>query len=186
MSILKYKNMKQKIDLYLADMKESNDRLLCLSLVKEPAIESMLTILSKSEDEIVFAAPILIANKLVYRNSKALGEHYLLFLPDVISEIQSKAAIEKTIYRFDIDHKDSVSGVYMVENIIADFERGFSYFKGISGITDGSWIGVFKTNNKSVVDAVNSGEINGISISAMLTYEKVDIKDAIEIYNKLK
>ena len=76
--------MDKRLPLYIADINPTdNDGLLSLSLTKKPATG----LFCRQIDNNTIFAPIVAANKPIYRNNDTYGEHYLMFTPDVIRDI---------------------------------------------------------------------------------------------------
>lgn len=176
-----------KLNLYIADISSKDDRLVSISFVNTPAIGLKLTILSQDDDSMTIAAPIIIANKPIFRNDKYLGSRNVFFLPETISDIIKKGTYERSIYVYDIEHDgNQIDDVLLIESFTIDYQRGITGYKGLYGLTDGSWVGKFFIKNKKLIDYIKSNKVNGLSISAYLTEEKVQLNDAIEIYNKIQ
>ena len=100
--------MEKRLKLYLADIEDKEDGLLRLSLVKRPATGCACKVLSVGDKYVRVFAPIIVANKPIYRKDGNLGEYNLLFLPDVIKDIQTRTAIENPRIKFDVEHDGHV------------------------------------------------------------------------------
>lgn len=177
----------KKLDLYLADLVSDTDRLVCISFVRNPAIQRTLSIISDEEDKMIIVAPIIIANDLIFRNDKQMGNRNIIFLPETIKQIVEKATKERTIYKYDYEHNGkSVDDITLIESFIIDYAMGIKGYKGLHSLNDGSWVGKFLITNRNIMSDIRNNRINGVSISAYITEEKIELNDAIEIYNKLK
>lgn len=189
--------MNKRLPLYIADLCEPNDRMLNLSIVKRPAIGMRGKVIESTKQGVKVFAPILPANKPIYRNNEAYGEHYVMFTPDVISAVIADYA--KRGITFDVEH-DGIpcEGVKVLESWQIDYSKGKLY-KDYPSLTDGTWVCILSIDNVDVrgVDVKNmvfgclSGggcplNIFGISISGIFTYHPVSLSEAIEFYNKLK
>lgn len=186
--------MNRRLPLYIADLCESSDRMLSLSIVKRPAIGLPWKVLENTEDKIKVFAPIITANKPIYRNNEAYGEHYVMFTPDVISDIIADCSHRNV--SFDIEHDGTpIKGVYWIESLQIDYSVGKQY-KAYPSLTDGSWVGVLEIEKQSfkgqnMVNGASRGggcpsDFSGISISGIFTYHEVTLSEAIEFYNKIK
>lgn len=177
----------KNLDLYLADIVADTDRLVCISFVCNPATQRTLSVISDSDDKMIIVTPIIVANDLIFRNDKEMGNRNIIFLPETIKQIVEKATKERTIYKYDYEHNGkSVENITLIESFIIDYAMGIKGYKGLSGLNDGSWVGKFVITNKNIINDIRNNKINGVSISAYITEEKIELTDAIEIYNKLK
>lgn len=132
--------MEKRLKLYLADIEDKEDGLLRLSLVKRPATGCACKVLSVGDKYVRVFAPIIVANKPIYRKDGNLGEYNLLFLPDVIKDIQTRTAIENPRIKFDVEHDGhDVEGVVVVSSFIIDHTTDTLY-SNYYGLPDGSWV----------------------------------------------
>jgi hypothetical protein len=148
-------------------------------------------VLYKDGDETTLFVPILPANKPIYRNNEAYGEHYVMFLPEVITDIMKDA--NKRSIPFDYEHQgEAVSGVEWVSSFQIDYKNKTLY-NTYPGLTDGTWVGIIAINSEfeNMVNRKSGGQgcpldFLGISISGVFSYHKLELSEAIELYNKLK
>lgn len=187
--------MNKKLPLYIADITDKqSDRMLSLSLTAKPASGLMGMIVNETSESLVVFFPILPANKPIYRNNETYGEHYVIFLPDVVSDIMTDA--NKRHVPFDYEHQGTpLKGVEWVESFQIDYKRNKLY-KDYPGLTDGTWCGVLKINKdceylknmvKSDISPISTPfYFSGISISGVFSYHEVSLSEAIEFYNKVK
>lgn len=186
------------LKLYLADIEDKEDGLLRLSLVKHPATGCGWKVLSVGEKYMRVFAPIIVANKPIYRKDEHLGEYNLLFLPDVIKDIQTRTAIEQPRMKFDLEHDGKEEeGIVVVSSFIIDYSTDTLY-SNYFGLPDGSWVMELLIPKKvcmkldgNMVNWQNaprstSDDFFGISISGIFTYSEVSLQEAIEIYNRIK
>lgn len=196
--------MNKRLPLYIADIAEPQDRTLNLSIVKRPAIGMPWKVLEQTNDSVKVFAPILTANKPIYRNNEAYGEHYVMFTPDVVSDVIND--FSRRGITFDIEHSGKpVNGVRVLESWQIDYSTNKLY-KAYPNLTDGTWVMVlcfdvktFDVSGLDVKNMVNGGRARGgcrldifpnlnlgISISGIFTYYPVSLSEAIEFYNKIK
>lgn len=196
--------MKKRLPLYIADLCAPQDRMLNLSIVKRPAIGMRWQTIERTQERVKVFTPILTANKPIYRNNEAYGEHYVMFTPDVVADIM--ADFSKRGITFDIEHNGTpISGVNVLESWQIDYAKGKLY-NAYQSLTDGTWVMVlsFDVNRLNFKDldvknmvfqGVSGGgcpsdifpNLNlGISISGIFTYHPVSLSEAIEFYNKIK
>lgn len=193
--------MKKKLPLYIADIADKqSDRMLSLSLTTKPASGLMGMVVEETPEALVVFFPILPANKPIYRCNEAYGEHYVIFLPDVVRDIMNDA--NKRHIPFDYEHQgEPLEGVEWVESFQIDYKRK-KLFADYPGLTDGTWCGILKIlkdryqfrkveNYKNMINCVNGRYptpfyFSGISISGIFSYHEVSLSEAIEFYNKVK
>lgn len=179
--------MKKRLPLYIVDLNEKEDKMLSLSIVKHPATGLPWKVLEQTEQETKVFAPILSANKPIYRNNNTYGEHYVMFTPNVIADIIADCSRRKV--PFDIEHNGiPTNAVQMLESFQIDYYNGKLY-KGYPGLTDGSWCAVLNLKNMVFRKNPTDGsplDFLGISISGIFTYHPVSLAEAIEFYNKIK
>ena len=185
--------MKKKLPLYIADIADKqSDRMLSLSLTTKPASGLMGMVVEETPEALVVFFPILPANKPIYRCNEAYGEHYVIFLPDVVRDIMNDA--NKRHIPFDYEHQgEPLEGVEWVESFQIDYKRK-KLFADYPGLTDGTWCGILKILKDRYQNMAKcvSGRyptpfyFSGISISGIFSYHEVSLSEAIEFYNKVK
>lgn len=174
-------------DLYLVDVIEADDRLVCISFVKEPANKRVLNVLSDNGSEMTIVCPIVIANELIFRNDKGMGDRFILFPPKSVLNLIRKATTERTIFKYDREHDCKlVDGIVMTESFVIDYANGIKGYKGLTGLNDGSWIGKFTISDTFIIEAIRNKEICGVSISAYITEEKMELNEIVKLYKRLK
>ena len=134
----------------------------------------------QSEDQHIISGPLMIPNKLMYRNNKKFGEHYVKFSKETVKEIAIKYAKNGYQSNVNLMHNDNsiVSGITLFESFITDKERGIAPLKGFEDCEDGTWFGSFYVENKSVWEDVKSGKYKGFSVEGIFNY--VPTEDSVE------
>lgn len=174
---------RRKIPLYIADILEQADKMLALSFVPKPASGLNLKILEADEHGVKVFAPVIPANVPIYRNNAMYGEHNILFLPDVISDLMLDA--NKRNVPFDIDHSGTpIKGVEWIESFQIDYKQGKLY-KSYHGLTDGTWCAILNIVNPMLQAKICNLDFLGISISGVFSYHEIKLNEAIEIYREL-
>jgi hypothetical protein len=131
--------MSERLKLYVADIEDKEDGLLWLSLVRHPATGCACKVLTVGKKYVRVFAPVVVANKPIYRKDDHLGEYNLLFLPDVVNDLVTKTAIEDRI-KFDIEHQEKeAQGVKVVKSFIIDYTTDTLY-SNYFGLPHGSWV----------------------------------------------
>ena len=160
-----------------------------VALVDHPAIERNWIAFNKQfkfktdNERRIITGPLMIADLPIYRQSKEMGEFYVVF---------DKSEIEKIVQKFFRQHNTSnvnmmhdankqVGGVYMFESFIVDTARGIKAPEGFTGITEGSWIGSYKVDNDEVWTSVINGTFQGFSVEGIfdMVMEKKTVEDEI-------
>ena len=126
-----------------------------------------------------------------------MGEYNLLFLPDVVKDIQDKSAIKTPVFSFDSEHNQKeIKGVNVVKSWLIDYEHDTLYSD--YSLPDGSWVMELLIEKETLSelfpdmvfcdcsDKTSPQDFFGISISAILTYKEVSLAEAIEIYNTIR
>lgn len=132
----------------------------------------------QSEDQHIISGPLMIPNKLMYRNNKKFGEHYVTFSKETIKEIAIKYAKKGYQSNVNLMHNDNsiVPGITLFESFITDKERGIAPIKGFEDCEDGTWFGSFYVENKSVWQDVKDGKYKGFSVEGLFDYEPTEDK----------
>lgn len=178
--------MIRNLKLYTADLVDTIDGVVGISIVKEPANRGVFSVVEDNGDSMLVATPIIVANVPIYRNNGTYGEHYVVFTQDVIKSAMEKATESKTIYTYDVEHNEQpIEGIMLTQSFLIDYDKGITAYKGLCGLTDGTWVGLFKVTDKTLIEGIKNGTYNGISVSMYATYEEVSLQDAIDMYNYL-
>jgi hypothetical protein len=122
-----------------------------------------------NEEQRIISGALMIADKLIYRNSPEYGEHYVKFTAETIKQIAIKFAKKKYQNNVNLMHNENmiVEGVTMFESFITDKSRGIKPIDGFEDIPDGSWFGSFYVENEEVWTMVKNGDFKGFSVEGM-------------------
>lgn len=164
------------LPIYEMVLEEDIDRMLAISIVDDPAVESNFLMFKNDKKPLMFQASdgmehivtgvAIRAGMPIYRYDAFTGiEYYVVFTKEVIKQIVEKYSKENKWNTVDLQHDGvPVEGVYMVETYIKDIERGINP-KGFEDIEDGSLFVTFKIEDESLWNEIKtSGEFNGFSI----------------------
>jgi len=78
------------------------------------------------------------------------------------------------------DKSNEANGVYVIESLIIDKERGISTPKGFDEVPDGSWWGSMRVENDEVWQQIKDGVFNGFSVEGLFSQDNPrDIKEKI-------
>lgn len=170
-----------KLKLYIVDPIDEDDEVTKVSLVDEPATgqlfialnshedKSKITInmsdMSLSDEKMIVSGALLVPDSPIYRRDPDGTEYYIVFEKQSIITLRNNYHKHKNTDQINVDHKEDVSGIYMIESFIKDDSIGVSPSYG-QNCPDGTWFGSFKVNNKEVWNKIKSGEYRGFSIEA--------------------
>jgi hypothetical protein len=174
----------------------ANNEIQLISLVDSPAIQRDFVYFNEekqlqyfNEDQQMIVTPIIIPDKLIFRSNNTLGEFYTKFSKETIKKINYQYAKDNNFNKSNLNHKDSVKGIIMLQNWIKESQDDKSNLYGFSDLPIGTWFGIYKIDNQDVWNKIKSGDINGVSIEGYLTYQKEEFKQEfseITINDELK
>ena len=167
-----------------------------IALVDQPAIESNWMAFSqqiehkfavKDEDKRIIEGYFMVADLLIPR----IGEHgekfFVKFSAKTIEAIREKQSRLGMTNNFNLMHDPNkiADGVYMLDNIIIDNERGKVAPKEFEKVPDGSLWGSAKVDNDEIWEQVKNGTFKGFSVEGMFKQlEPVSMDE--DLINKLR
>lgn len=142
----------------------------------------------------IISGPAMIANLPIYRKRKNGTEYYVMFKAETISNVVEKFFRNQYSNNFNIMHKKNIlaEGVYLIESMIIDSERGIKTPLGFEELSEGSWFISCKVDNDKVWDDyIKTGVFNGFSVEGEFIEKKVShankqLDDILEILNQVK
>ncbi len=160
-----------------------------VSLVESPAMESQFIALNKQHIKLaevdskkhILAGVVLIPDKDVYRNQDG-REFNIRFSAETIEEVANSFIKNGYQGNSTIEHQDKIEGVSIVQSwVVKDPENDTANAYGLpkEDIKKGSWIALYKCDNKEIYDKALKGEITGFSIDGLFSLEKVNLKREI-------
>lgn len=160
-----------------------------VSVVESPAMESQFIALNKQhfklaevdEKKHILAGVVLIPDKDVYRNQDG-REFNIRFSAETIEEVANSFIKNGYQTNSTIEHQDKIEGVSIVQSwVVKDPENDTANAYGLpkEDIKKGSWIALYKCDNKEIYDKALKGEITGFSIDGLFSLEKVNLKQSI-------
>lgn len=151
-----------------------------IAMVDKPAIEKNWMAFNKQDqkfaiinkDKRIVAGALMIPDLPIYRRDD-MGEYYVIFTADTISQIVQKFAKTESANNVNIMHDDSMiaKNVYLFQHMIVDKANGIN--PSISGeVPDGSWYGYMKVDNPDIWDGyVKTGILNGFSVEGIFQHK---------------
>lgn len=126
-----------------------------------------------NEEKHIISGPLMIADLPIYRKDEEFGEYYAVFNSKSIERIVQKYFLKGFQSNVNLMHESGmqVEGITMFESWIVDREKGKLPMKGYDDVSDGSWFGSFKVNNKEVWQLIKDGLIKGFSVEGLFSYK---------------
>jgi hypothetical protein len=163
-----------------------------ISLVNDPAMESLFVALSKEEqlqlksvdtEKRIVMGAVLIPNKPVYRNQK--GKEFNIVFPEETIRLASEAFLKNghqksSTLEHDVEAK--LSGVSIVESwLVEDPKNDKANVYGFD-LPKGSWMASMKIDNEEIWnDFVKTGKVKGFSIDGFFDLEQVNLKSELNM-----
>ena len=162
-----------------------------VSLVESPAMESTFIALNKQQIQLaevdkkkhILAGVVLIPDKDVYRNQDG-REFNIRFSAETIEQVANNFIKEGYQGNSTIEHEDKLEGVSIVQSwVVKDPKNDTANAYGLpkEDIKEGSWIALYKCDNKEIYDKALRGEITGFSIDGLFSLEKVVEKEKVNL-----
>lgn len=132
----------------------------------------------------------ILADRLIYRNDKQLGEHYVKFSPEVIVKIRNKFFKNGFNTNTNVEHEFMVKGAILVESYIVDSKdpRAPKIPQALSKqeVTDGSLIFAYYIENEQLWQDCKKGTFTGFSIEGYFDKVESPIKTKSKMADKTK
>ena len=156
-----------------------------ISVVENPAMEStFITLKEQTEiklaevDDVKFllAGVVLIPDKDVYRNQGG-KEFNIRFSKETIEEVANNFILEGYQGNSSLEHEEKLNGVSIVQSwVVKDPKNDTANAYGLpkEDIKEGSWIVLYKCDNKEIYNKAINGEIKGFSIDGLFSLEKIE------------
>ena len=128
-------------------------------------------------DEQVVVGPLMIPDKLILRLDSENNPYYVYFSQATVKAIANKMMKSKLLDRMNIEHNaDEIIDGYMMESwIISDSANDKSNSYGFD-LPEGTWMGMYKVENRSVWDLVKQQKLKGFSIEGFFSDKLIQSK----------
>ena len=158
-----------------------------ISVVEDPAMQSSFIALNKQKeiklaqvDDVKFllAGVVLIPDKDVYRNQGG-KEFNIRFSKETIEEVANNFILEGYQGNSSLEHEEKLNGVSIVQSwVVKDPKNDTANAYGLpkEDIKEGSWVVLYKCDNKEIYNKAINGEIKGFSIDGLFSLEKINLK----------
>ena len=163
------------------------DGVYAISVVNDPANEFEIISLSKqilklravNREKRLFFSAVLIPNQKILRISEEGTPYNIVFEADTIRMAQQNFIKKGYQNNSTLEHEEdaTLQGITFVEHWIKEDENhDKSLMYTDEKLALGTWCTIFRVDNDDVLDKIESGEINGISIDGIFELEKVNLK----------
>jgi hypothetical protein len=158
-----------------------------ISMVGDPANEFEIISLSKqnlklravNREKRLFFSAVLIPNQKILRTDKLGNPFYIMFEPETIRMAQQNFIKKGYQNNSTLEHDEdaTLSGITFVEHWIKEDENhDKSLMYTDEKLALGTWCTIFRVDNDEIMDKIESGEINGVSIDGEFKFENVNLK----------
>jgi len=149
-----------------------------IALVDQPAIESNWMAFSKQseykfnvkdEEKRIIEGYFMVADLLIPRIGENGEKFFVKFSAKTIEQIREKQSRLGMTNNFNLMHdpRQIAKGVYMLDNLIIDNERGKVAPKEFEKVPNGSLWGSAKVDNDEIWNSIKAGEFSGFSVEGM-------------------
>ena len=168
-----------------------------ISVVESPAMESQFITLNKQTevklaevDDVKFllAGVVLVPDRDVYRNQDG-KEFNIRFNKDTIEQVANNFILEGYQGNSSLEHEEKLNGVSIVQSwVVKDPANDTANAYGLpkEDIKEGSWVVLYKCDNKDVYNKAINGEIKGFSIDGLFSLEEINLKTEVKMSDELK
>jgi hypothetical protein len=167
-----------------------------IALVDQPAIESNWMAFSKQseykfnikdEEKRIIEGYFMVADLLIPRIGENGEKFFVKFSAKTIEQIREKQSRLGMNNNFNLMHdpRQIAEGVYMLDNLIIDNERGKVAPKEFEKVPNGSLWGSAKVDNDEIWEQVKNGEFKGFSVEGMFKQLEPVTMDE-DLINKLR
>ena len=149
-----------------------------IALVDQPAIDSNWMAFSqqteykfavKDEEKRIIEGYFMVADLLIPRIGENGEKFFVKFSAKTIEQIREKQSRLGLNNNFNLMHdpRQIAEGVYMLDNLIIDNERGKVAPKEFEKVPNGSLWGSAKVDNDEIWNSIKAGEFSGFSVEGM-------------------
>tara|TARA_R100001530_G_scaffold123533_1_gene91494 strand:- start:333 stop:932 length:600 start_codon:yes stop_codon:yes gene_type:complete len=176
-----------------------------ISLVDQPATEKLWLSFDKQkplnfefkiqdEDKRIVSGYFMVADLPIPRLNDLNEKFFVVFKKDTINKIVNKFFKQGYSNKINLMHDQEMDGVYVIESLIIDNERGSVAPKEFEKVPNGSWWGSMRVENNEVWELVKTGQVKGFSVEGMFGQDKSrniqekiinKIRDVISNYKKI-
>jgi len=176
-----------------------------ISLVDQPATEKLWLKFNKQqplnfkfkiqdEEKRIVSGYFMVADLPIPRLNDLNEKFFVVFKKDTINKIVNKFFKQGYSNKINLMHDQLTDGVYVIESLIIDNERGSVAPKEFEKVPNGSWWGSMRVENDEVWQLVKDGQLRGFSVEGLFGQDKSrniqekiihKIRDVIANYKKI-
>ena len=178
---------------YEAVYDPESENVYSVSLVENPAMESMFITLKKQENTIQLAEVdkkertllgiALIPDKPIYRNQD--GKEFFITFPKETIKASAHDFLKKGFQtNSKLEHDVNIEGISFCESwIIKDPKNDTANAYGLptEDIVEGAWVLKMKCDNDEIYQKALNGEIKGFSIDGLFSLKETNIKNDVNM-----
>ena len=124
-----------------------------------------------NEEKRIASGYALLADVPIVRFDKDIGEHYVKFSKETISQLVDKFMQNGLNDQVNEMHETPVKDVFIIESIIVDKERGTKPPDMFAEAPEGSWWISMRVHNDEVWEKIKNGEYMGFSVEGLFARE---------------
>ena len=186
------------LELVIDENQEDESGVDYIALVDAPAIQSNwmafneqkkveLKFKIQDEEKRIVSGFFMIADLPIARMDDEGKMFYVVFRKDTIEKIVNKFMRNGFNANINLMHDSNAiaNGVYVIESLIIDTERGIKAPEGFEKVPNGSWWGSMRVENDEIWEQVLNGEFKGFSVEGMFGQDK-DFELPEKVINKIK
>ena len=186
------------LELVIDENQEDESGVDYIALVDAPAIQSNwmafneqkkveLKFKIQDEEKRIVSGYFMIADLPIVRMDDEGKMFYVVFRKDTIEKIVNKFMRNGFNANINLMHDSNAiaNGVYVIESLIIDTERGIKAPEGFEKVPNGSWWGSMRVENDDIWEQVLNGEFKGFSVEGMFGQDK-DFELPEKVINKIK
>ena len=176
-----------------------------ISLVDQPATEKLWLSFDKQkplnfefkiqdEEKRIVSGYFMVADLPIPRLNDLNEKFFVVFKKDTINKIVNKFFKQGYSNKINLMHDQETEGVYLIESLIIDNERGSIAPKEFEKVPDGSWWGSMRVESDEVWNLIQQGKLRGFSVEGLFGQDKSrniqekiihKIRDVIANYKKI-
>jgi hypothetical protein len=130
------------------------------------------------DEKRIVTGVFIMADHLIYRNDRQLGEHFVKFKPEVVWQIRNKFFKNGFNVNTNVQHQTMVDGAILVDSfIVHSTNPRFPKVPEILAkqkVNDGSWVGSYYIENDQLWQDCKNGIFTGFSVEGY--FDKVEAK----------
>lgn len=166
------------------DLMDDETGMFCISLVDEPATESLFLSFDKDKKSLQYKVEneeqrkvfglVMEADKPIYRRDSSGYEYYIMYSKETIALMAEKYFKEGFHNNVDTMHNfEYEEGITLTQMFIKDVEKGVNPV-GFEDLADGSLFAEFHIENNEVWDAIKDGTYRGFSLAGVFEIAEVE------------